>query len=49
MIPTTDEAGDAVMDTINCLDIKHQDKGSVSNTRRFKYLKEFFLKRTTIV
>ena len=40
MIPTTYEASDAALTAINCLDIKHQDKVSVSNIRKFKYLKE---------
>ena len=40
MIPTTDEAAGADLDVTTCLDKKHQDKESVSNTSKFKYLKE---------
>ena len=42
MIPTTYEADDAVLTERNFLDIKHQEKGSVSNTRNFKPLKEIW-------
>ena len=40
MIPTTDEAADTALAAINCLDVKNQEKGSVSNTTNIKYLKE---------
>ena len=40
IIPTTDESSDSVLTTINCLDIKHQEKVSVTNKRKFKSLKE---------
>ena len=33
-MPTTDEATDAALTAINCLDIKHQDKVSVSKTSK---------------
>ena len=45
MIPTTDEVDDAALTVINYLDIKYQEKVSVSNTRKFQSLKEiWFLK-----
>ena len=40
MIPTTDEVDGAALNIINCLFIKHQEKESVSNKRRFKYIRE---------
>ena len=40
MIPTTYKADDAALTAINYLDIKFKEKVSLSNTRKFKYLKE---------
>ena len=39
-ISGSDEAADTALFKIICLDIKQQEKGSVSNTSRFKYMKE---------
>ena len=42
MIPTPDQASGAALTAINYLDINNQEKGSVSNTRKFKYIKEIW-------